>query len=88
MQHTQHSQFAERIARVEAGGPNTFATVYTGVQDVDTPKGARVKGVEHNRRHSEAPSSAALMRAGLVSGLMQAGFALTLFALYLRFKGL
>ncbi|EKE72002.1 hypothetical protein [Celeribacter baekdonensis] len=89
MQHAQHAQFASRISRIERGGPNTFSTVYTGLQDADTPRGKKVSGVTHlTPQHPDRPSARVLMRAGLKSGLMQTT-ALGLFLLlYLRYVGL
>ncbi|NIY78731.1 MAG: hypothetical protein HWE33_16600 [Rhodobacteraceae bacterium] len=68
----QHAQFADRIKRIEAGGPNTFATVYTGLQDVDTPKGKRVSGVSHHGVvQEERLLKRTLLAMGLKSGLLK-----------------
>ena len=89
MQHAQHAQFATRINRIERGGPNTFSTVYTGLQDADTPRGKKVSGVTHLRPEDpDRPSARVLMRAGLKSGVMQTTALGLLLLLYLRYVGL
>jgi|UPI0008311130 hypothetical protein len=70
--HHQHAQFADRIKRIEAGGANTFATVYTGLQDVNTPKGKRISGVSHGAvAQDDMPRARSLLLAGLKSGLLK-----------------
>lgn len=69
----QHTQFAERIKRIETGtSANTFATVYTGVQDVDTPRSKKVSGVQrHKIEEAKGPSVSELVQFGLRSGLLK-----------------
>lgn len=70
--HQQHAQFADRIRRIEAGAPNTCATVYTGLQDVDTPRGKRVSGVSHRAVAQEGQVlKRTLLALGLKSGLLK-----------------
>lgn len=72
MDMAQKQQFTDRISRISSGGPNTFGTVYCGVQDVDTPKGKKVNGVTQiSRETPDRPGFRTLMKAGFVSGIMQ-----------------
>lgn len=86
MQMAQKQDFHARIQRVQAGGPNTFGTVYCGVQDVDTPKGKRVAGVLRAKT-ARRGCSARLMRNGLLKGLVQVAACGVIFALYLSQVG-
>lgn len=72
MQHSQQSQFADRIKRIQAGGPNTCATVYTGLQDVDTPANKTVSGVRQDALNAEERLSIAQrLNIGLKSGMVK-----------------
>ncbi|SFI82298.1 hypothetical protein [Celeribacter neptunius] len=86
MKHTQMEQFAERINRIERGGPNTFATVYTGLQETATPRSKRVSGVTHLSKTAEDPQSARnLLRQGVRSALLRLAVAGATLALFLTF---
>lgn len=87
MQLAQQQQFYERMHRIASGGENTFGTVYTGHQDIETPKGKKVSGVKRLKTAAEmaTPSATQLMRQGLRLGVMHAGFALCCFGAYLYF---
>ncbi|ATG46412.1 hypothetical protein [Celeribacter ethanolicus] len=88
MQPAQQAQFAERIQRIQSGGPNTFATVYTGLQDVDTPAGKKVSGVQHKSAPVEGRlSAAALLSLGLKSGLLKLVALGSGILLFLHFAG-
>ncbi|WP_417242714.1 hypothetical protein [Celeribacter sp.] len=90
MDMKQKSQFTDRITRIQAGGPNTFATVYCGPQSINTPKGKAVEGVQTRSQAPMAPriTTVQKMRAGLQSGLTQVSVFTALFVAYVRYVGL
>ncbi|PTQ71844.1 hypothetical protein [Celeribacter persicus] len=88
MQDGQQAQFADRIRRIQAGGPNTFATVYTGLQDVDTPAGNKVSGVQHKAPVIEGRLSVGeLLSLGLKSGMLKLVALGSGLLLFLHFAG-
>jgi hypothetical protein len=88
MQPAQQAQFADRIRRIQAGGPNTFATVYTGLQDVDTPVGKKVSGVQHIApRVGGRPTARELLSLGLKSGMLKLVALGSGILLFLHFAG-
>ncbi|WP_417248873.1 hypothetical protein [Celeribacter sp.] len=87
MQMAQKQEFHDRIKRVERGGPNTFGTVYCGVQDVDTPKNKKVKGVTVAAVEVDPDSAPRLMRGGLLKGLMQVAACGLCIVLYVAYVG-
>ncbi|WP_417258801.1 hypothetical protein [Celeribacter sp.] len=89
MDMTQKTQFTDRIARIQAGGPNTFGTVYCGVQNSNAPKRQKVKVTQaQSLQERSGPSKMKLMRVGLQSGLMKVSLLSVLVVGYIRYVGI
>ncbi|AJE47070.1 hypothetical protein [Celeribacter indicus] len=78
MKEGQQAQFAARLARIEAGGANTFVMPHAGLRKAARP------GMAGARR----PTLAAGMMAGLASGLLRTAAAGLCLIVYLRYAGL
>lgn len=88
MDMTQKAQFSERITRINSGGPNTFGTILCGVQDIETPKGKKVSGVTQvSLIDPDKPRARNLMKAGLLSGIVQCASLGSCAFLYMTYVG-
>ena len=87
MQNVQMNGFSARLARVEAGGANTFSTIHAGnLRRTKRPKASKANQLFAPQ--SVGPSRGRLMRLGLRSGLMQAAMFGVGLILYLNYVGL